>query len=82
MAEHVTVGDLLAGPPIVPLWPTAGRAVGSGRRSTYTQAAGGTFPVPVLRVGSRLKVRRSDLLRFLGIEDVTVTAISAGGDAA
>jgi hypothetical protein len=65
--------DLLAAPPVVPLWPTAGRALGSGRAKTYELAQTGELApgVPVLHVGSRLRVRRSDLLTFLRVEDAT-----------
>jgi hypothetical protein len=67
----VTARDLIAGPPVVPLWPTAGRAVGCGRAKTYELARTGEIApgVPVLRIGQRMRVRRTDLLRFLGVED-------------
>jgi len=66
----VTVKAIVDGPPVVPVWPTGGRAVGRGRRSTYEAAATGELApgVPVLRVGQRLKVRRADLLRYLGVD--------------
>lgn len=60
--------DLIESPALVSLWPTAGEAVGLGRRSTYTLAQAGKFPVEVLAVGGFLRCRRRDLLAFLGIE--------------
>jgi hypothetical protein len=69
---HLTreiIDALIDGPPVVQLWPTAGRAVGSGRAKTYEMARLGQFPVPTLRVGQRIRVRRADLLRYLGVAD-------------
>lgn len=72
-----TVGDagvtdirselLLAGP-TVPLWPTAGRAVGTSRSNTYALAQRGEFPAKVLRLGSSYRVVTADLLALLRIE--------------
>lgn len=39
-----------------------------GRTSAYEMAETGTFPVPVLRVGGRLRVRTVDLRRYLGLD--------------
>jgi hypothetical protein len=49
--------------------PTAGRALGLGRDGAYRAAADGTLPVPVLRLGRRLRVTRASLLAALGIPD-------------
>jgi predicted DNA-binding transcriptional regulator AlpA len=45
----------------------AALALGIGRTTAYTLAAKGEFPIPVLRVGGRLKVRTADLRRYLGL---------------
>lgn len=37
--------------------------------TAYRHAKSGALPVPVIRIGSRMKVRRCDLLRFLGIAE-------------
>lgn len=73
--SRATLQAVIDGPGLLPLWPDAGRAVHLGRRMTYKQAASGELApgVPVLRLGARLKVRRSDLLRFLRIEDPQIT---------
>lgn len=44
---------------------TAGRPFGMGRAKSYRLARSGEFPVPVLRVGSRYRVRTSDLVAAL-----------------
>ena len=43
----------------VPLWPTAGRALGLGRNATYEAAARGDLPV--LRIGGRILVPTAKL---------------------
>ncbi|MFA5636781.1 MAG: hypothetical protein WC977_12865 [Anaerovoracaceae bacterium] len=52
---------------LLPLWPDAGQHI-AGRSKVYEMHRTGTFPVPVLKVGGRYKVRRADLLAFLGLE--------------
>jgi hypothetical protein len=71
MSRTITIKDLIDSPPILPIWPTAGQALDLGRRTTYVTAQTGELApgVPVLRHGCRLRVRRSDLLRYLGIDD-------------
>jgi hypothetical protein len=49
--------------------PTAGRCFGLGRDASYQAARDGSFPVPVLRLGQRLRVTRSDLMAVLGISE-------------
>lgn len=34
-------------------------------RSVYSQVDRGTFPLPIVRYGRRMKVRKADLLRLL-----------------
>jgi hypothetical protein len=55
--------------------PTAGKAFGMGRALSYELAGRDAFPVPVLRLGHRLRVRTADVLSALG-----VAADSGGGD--
>jgi hypothetical protein len=40
-----------------------------GRTKGYELLTRGEFPVPVLTVGKRRKVRRVDLVRFLGLDE-------------
>jgi predicted site-specific integrase-resolvase len=48
---------------------TAGRALGIGRTKAHELARSGQFPVPLIAVGNRYRVRRSDLLDLLGIDE-------------
>jgi len=58
---------VLSLPPLVDL-TTAARALGIGRSTAYSLAAGGAFPVPVLAIGPRaFRVRSSDLRELLGL---------------
>jgi predicted DNA-binding transcriptional regulator AlpA len=61
-----TEEELLALPPAVDL-PTAGRAFGLGRTTSYQLARAGEFPCPVLPLGHRFKVTKANLLAALGI---------------
>jgi len=45
--------------------PTAGRAFGMGRSLSYELARHDQFPVEVLHIGHRLRVRTADLLAAL-----------------
>lgn len=47
--------------------PTAGRAFGLGRTMSYELARAGKFPCPVLPLGSRFRVTRTDLFSALGM---------------
>jgi hypothetical protein len=53
--------------PLMDLVP-AGRVFGIGRTMSYQQAREGTFPVEVLRIAGRLKVRTADMRRYLGLD--------------
>lgn len=72
MSSAITVSELLtapaAAPPVVPLWPTAGQALGLDRTTVYALNARGDFPCRVIRVGAHYRVPTRDLLRLLGIE--------------
>ena len=50
--------------PTVPLWPTAGQALGLGRNAAYGAAERGE--IPVLRFGRKLRVPTARLLEMLG----------------
>ncbi|WP_322769650.1 hypothetical protein [Frankia sp. Cr1] len=63
-----TIRDLLEGPPTVPLWPTAAKALGIGRSVALDLAGRDEFPVPVIKLGRRWVVPTVPLLRVLGIE--------------
>lgn len=49
--------------------PEAGDVLGLGRNKAYELARQGEFPVRVLKIGSRYRVSRADLERYLGITD-------------
>jgi hypothetical protein len=68
VTQRLTVADVLAWPPTVDV-ETAGAAFGVGRTKAYELARTETFPVPILRLGTRMRVRRADVLHALGIED-------------
>lgn len=61
-----TAAQILKWPATVDL-PTAGRVYGMSRNTAYGMAKDGRFPVEVLRVGSRLRVRTAAILADLGI---------------
>ncbi len=52
--------------PTVPLWPTAGKALGLGRSSTY--AAAERNEIPVIRIGGRVVVPTAALRRMLQLD--------------
>lgn len=60
--------EIVSLPPLVDV-PTAGRALGISRATSYALAAAGAFPVPVLRFGPRsLRVRSAELRRLVLLE--------------
>jgi hypothetical protein len=69
----MTAAELCALPVTVPL-VTAGRAFGLCREQSYDLYHSGSFPVPVIKVGTRYKVSRTELLRVLGIDDAASVA--------
>jgi excisionase family DNA binding protein len=71
VTRALTVPQILALPAAVDLI-TTGQALGLSRNTTYAMAKSGTFPLPVLMLGRKMLCRRSDVLRFLGIEDPAV----------
>lgn len=66
--------EILAWPVTVDL-RTAGRAFGVGRDQAYRLARENRFPVPVLRLGRRLRVTRASVMAALGIDDEAPTAV-------
>ncbi|MGW4139388.1 hypothetical protein ACWELV_21735 [Streptomyces mirabilis] len=58
--------EVLALPVSVPL-ELANRALGIGRTRGYQWAKEGTYPIEVLRYGQAYRVRRVDILEYLGI---------------
>jgi excisionase family DNA binding protein len=66
----MTTAELLALPVAMDL-VTAGRALGLGRTLAFELARAGEFPVPVLRLGTRYRVTRADLLKTLGLDPDT-----------
>lgn len=48
---------------------TATKAIGMGRTTAYDLAKRGQFPVRLLRVGNKYRVRHTDLIRYLGAAD-------------
>lgn len=62
----MSVGEILSLPAVVDI-PTAGRALGIGRSGAYALARRGDFPLPVLHLGGRRRVRTCDLRDYLGL---------------
>jgi excisionase family DNA binding protein len=67
MTAALSVEQILALPAAVDL-VTAGRALGIGRTKIHELARHGELPFEVLRVGSSYRVRRADLIGFLGLD--------------
>lgn len=53
--------------PTVALYPTAAQCFGMGRSAAYYAQSTGTFPVPVIRAGAKLRVPTAALRRVLGL---------------
>lgn len=71
----MTPDELLALPVSVDV-PTAGKAFGISRLTSYRLARSGDFPVPVIPVGGKMIVTRASLLDKLGIDEKTDTAVA------
>jgi len=67
VTRALTVDEVRALPAAVDL-VTAGRALGLGRTKSHEMARAGDFPLPLMRLGSRYRVRRSDLCALLGVD--------------
>jgi predicted site-specific integrase-resolvase len=68
MAKALTVEQVRALPAVVDLEP-GGRSFGISRSTALEMARDGTFPVPVMKIGHRYRVRRSDIVAALGLDD-------------
>lgn len=53
--------------PTIELWPRAGRALGYGRSTAYAAVRDGTFPVPLIHVGNKIRVPTARLRGYLGL---------------
>ncbi len=73
MAAALTVDEFRTLPAAVPL-VDAGRAVGLGQPKTHELARAGEFPVPLIKIGSSYRARRSDIIDTLGILDTESAA--------
>ncbi|MEU1302823.1 DNA-binding protein [Streptomyces shenzhenensis] len=83
-APALTIAEILDLPAVVPLWPTAGRALSLAESTTYQLAAEGRLPVESIRLGRRLVVRTADLHRFLRLipqENGAVPGVQPGTSA-
>lgn len=76
--KGLTVAEALDLPVMFDVWPTLGSALGIGRTATYQLAREDALPIPCTRVGRQLRVRRSDLLNFLGIREENGDGAGAG----
>lgn len=63
----LTTAEVYALPAMPTLVPQAAAAVGVSRDTAYELASRDQFVVPVIKIGRSLKVRRADLLAFLGL---------------
>jgi len=67
--------DLRADPRhLLPLLEAARHMGVKSKGKAYEMVRAGTFPVPVLPVGKRMRVRRVDLLRYLGLDPEALSA--------
>ncbi|WP_215456623.1 helix-turn-helix domain-containing protein [Streptomyces sp. ATCC 21386] len=81
-ARALTAAEVLALPAMASAWPDGAAACGGiGRTAWYELIARGETPVPVIRVGRSLKVRRSDLLNFLGLQDQAAVEVESAASA-
>lgn len=76
MTQALTVQEVLA-LPAMPSAQQAFAAVGISRTVGYQLINEDSFPVEVIRIGRQLKVRRSALLAFLGLEDDVAEAATS-----
>lgn len=76
--KGLTVAEALDLPVMFDVWPTLGSALQIGRTATYQLAREDALPIPCTRVGRQLRVRRSDLLNFLGIAEDNGDGAGAG----
>lgn len=78
---HLSIADLYAQPPLMPLWPTFGRDICLlAESTTYQLASQGRLPVPTVRLGRKLYVRTRDVLAFCGLPAHPENDSAAGGN--
>lgn len=78
----LSAADVLALPAMPSAWPEGAAACGGISRTTwYELVAKGETPVPVVRIGRSLKVRRQDLLNFLGLQDQAAAEVESAAPA-
>ena len=65
--------------PLMSMWPEAAEWLDIGKTTAYRLAKEGAFPIEVLQIGGKLKVRTADLRRYLafGTDDSAKETISA-----
>lgn len=68
MRRGVHADELRSWPVFVPLVPHAARAFCISDWHAYHLARNGDFPVPILKLGKRLMVRTSDLMREASLD--------------
>ncbi|QKT06075.1 hypothetical protein HUN08_01860 [Gordonia sp. X0973] len=64
----MTVDEIHALPQVVGI-EEASRALGWSRLHGYRLNQAGEFPLPVHKVGNRFKIKKSDLLDYLGLSE-------------
>ncbi|MFE4692933.1 helix-turn-helix domain-containing protein [Streptomyces sp. NPDC056749] len=74
--DDMTIEEALA-LPVAVKFDDSNRALGLGRTTAYELARRGEYPLPLMRLGRNYRVRRSDILRFLGIEDPIAAPVAA-----
>jgi hypothetical protein len=73
MAAALSVDEIRTFPAAGP-FVDAGKAFGLGRTKSHELARAGDFLVPLIKVGSSYRARRSDILDALGIADAEAAA--------
>jgi excisionase family DNA binding protein len=80
MTQALSREELLALPPVVDV-RTAGKALGIGETVARELIRSGEWPTRVLRLGRRYRIRRTDLLRLLEVDDGPGSEHSRAGPA-
>lgn len=65
-ARGMTLAEVAALPTVLDL-PTAARLLDIGRTAAYQMVGAGTLPVPVLRLGTLIRIPTAPLLQLLGL---------------
>ncbi|QXE36945.1 DNA-binding protein [Streptomyces sp. GMY02] len=78
MTTSLTIGEIYARPPLMPLWPDFGRGVCRFSESTtYLLAAQKRLPVETVRLGRKQFVRTADVLTWLHLPENSEAATGA-----